>query len=439
MEFSLENRREKAALLAGALAISALVIFQAGKLWLGDLRIHSSKIEQMERGAALLPGDGEAWDRLGHFYEWDLMQSDLPRALADYQRAVSDDPLSADYRMDMANALETGGDAAGAERAFEQAQALYPASGEVAFHYGNFLLREQKYAEANAELRRAVAADPTLLPLAISRAWRASGDVNELLDQVLPANVDAYLQALDYFAAIRQADPALVVWKRIQGTGKFVALGQTFPLLDELIREDRADDARRVWSEALAAAGLPNDEPTNGSVIWNGTFDSDFEEGGLGWRWNPLDGASIDFDMEPAPGGGRAVRLDFSGDDNITLDAPAEYAAVEPNRRYHFHAEIRTSNLSTESGVRFAIVDPNHAGAVNFASDNFTGTQAWTSIDSDITTGSETHFLQVRVNRPPSRLFDNKLSGTAWIADVWLIPADGSTGAGGANAERGPQ
>jgi len=40
-----------------------------------------------------------------------------------------------------------------------------------------------------------------------------------------------------------------------------------------------------------------------------------------------------------------------------------------------------------------------------------------------VTTGPETHFLLVRVARYPSRLFDNQLSGTVWIADVSLIPS----------------
>lgn len=431
MEFSLESAGQKAALLIATLAISGAVIFQASEVWLADYRIHSNDVAQMERGAALLPGDGEAWDLLGHFYQWDFMHSDLPRAVADYQHAVRENPLSADYWMDVASASEANGDEAGAQRAFERAQAVYPSSGEVAFHYGNFLLRQGEYSAAYGQLRRAVAADPTLLPVVISRVWRSSGDVNQLFDQVLPANVDAYEQALDFFGSTHQTDAALVVWQRIRQLGRFVPLPQTFPLIDELIRDDRADDARRVWREALAAAGLPNKEPARGSLIWNGDFQADFANGGLGWRWDSPPGASIDFDFQPGPNGSRVVRLDFTGGENVGLDAPSEYVPVEPNRHYHFHASMRTEDITTESGIRFAISDPNHANAVNFVSDNSTGTQPWKAVDADVTTGPETHFLLVRLVRYPSRLFDNKLSGTAWIADISLIPSDVSGDAGG--------
>jgi tetratricopeptide (TPR) repeat protein len=429
MELSLEGARRKTGLLVAGVAICAIVIFQASETWLADYRIHSEKIGEMERGAALLPGDGEAWDLLGHYYQWDLLHLDLPRALADYRRATGDDPRSADYWMDVASASEVTGDEAGARQAFERAQTVYPASGEVAFHYGNFLLRQQEYAGAYAQLRRAVAADPKLLPLAISRVWRSSEDVNQLLDQVLPANVDAYTQALDFFASIRQADAGLAVWERMRQSGKVIRLQRAFTFMDELIREDRADDARRVWREAVAAAGLPSEEPARGSLIWDGDFKTDFAEGGLGWRWDSLPDTSIDFDSQVGPNGSRVVRLDFTGGGNIGVDAPYEYVAVEPNQRYHFHASMRTDEITTDSGMRFAISDPNHASAVNVVSDSMTGTQPWTPIDADVATGPETHFLAVRLARYPSRLFDGKLGGTVWIADVSLIPEDVSAGA----------
>jgi hypothetical protein len=85
---------------------------------------------------------------------------------------------------------------------------------------------------------------------------------------------------------------------------------------------------------------------------------------------------------------------------------------------------MRTEGISTESGMRFSIVDPNHGGA-DALTENFTGTHPWTPIEVDVMTGPETHFLLVRLLRVGSRLFDNKLRGTVWIADVSLVPAKG--------------
>jgi len=440
MEIPLEGARAKRVLLAVSLAVAAILVFQASEIWLADHRINSGKPEQMERGAVLVPGNADAWDLLGRFYQWDFMHSDMSRALVNYQKAAQRNPLSADYWMDLASVYEATRDEAGAQQAFERAKAVYPTSAEVAFHYGNFLLREQKYPEAYDELRQAVQTDRTLLPLVISRAWRANGDVNQLLDRVVPADVDAYSRALDFFGSAHDADPALAVWHRLLGFGRFVPLSRTFPLLDELIREDRADDARRVWREALAAADQPHMEPGGGSLIWDGGFQQEFPNGGLGWRWKETPGVSIDFDFQAAPNSSRAVRLDFSGGSNVSLSAPFEFVPVEPNRSYHFHAYLRANEITTESGPRFSISDPNHPNALNVLTEDFTGSRPWTAVEADLSTGPETHFLLVQLVRDPSRLFDNKLSGTAWIADVSLVASGAASGpASGATTELPPR
>ncbi len=414
--------------LAVSVVIAAILVFQASELWLASHRLDSEKVTLMERGAALVPGDGSAWDRLGRLRQWDFVDSDLPGAIQDYQKAVRDDPRSAHFWMDLASAYEASGDVARARDAYLRAESVYPASAEVAFHYGNFLLREQQYPEAYREFQRAVRTDPTLLPIAISRTWRSSEDVDELLNNVLPANADAYLQTLDFFVSIHQAQPALAVWPRLLGLGKPFPLPRVFPFFGELIREDRGDEARRVWREALAAAGLPHDEPPNQNLIWDGDFAQEFADGGLGWRWTPLLGVSTEVDSDPAPNGSRAIRLDFNGGSNPGLDEPSEFVPVEPNRAYHFHGYMRTQGITTESGMRFSLTDPNHNGTLNVLTDNFTGSHPWTSVDADLSAGPTTHFLLVRLFREPSRFFENKLEGTVWIADISLIASSPQAG-----------
>jgi tetratricopeptide (TPR) repeat protein len=424
VQSSLQGVPARVAILVFALAAGALLSYQAARLWLAYHRIHSTRLEIIERGAALEPGNADAWDLLGRYRQLDFANTDPQQELADYQRAVREDPLNASFWMNLAGAYEENGDLSAAQNAFERARSVYPLSAEVAWNYGNFLLRQGKEAEGYAEIHHAVQSDPKLLTLAVSRVWRSSRDVNVLLDQVLPPDVDAYFQALDFFASIRQTDPALVVWHRLLSLGKIIPLPKTFPFFEELIQDDRSADVKQAWVEALAAAGLPHDEPQNHSLVWDGGFSRDFDNGGLGWRWNSPIGVAIDFDSAPPSYGVRAVRLDFGGGSNLEISEPLQYVPVEPSRRYHFHAYMRTEEISTESGMRFSVVDFNHNSTVNVLSDNFTGSHPWTAAEIDVTTGPDTHFLVVRLLRAGSRLFENKLSGTVWIADVSLIPEE---------------
>jgi hypothetical protein len=74
--------------------------------------------------------------------------------------------------------------------------------------------------------------------------------------------------------------------------------------------------------------------------------------------------------------------------------------------------------------MRFSIYDPHYPAVVNLRTENLTGTNPWTPADADVTTSPDTHFLVVRLLRTPSRLFDNRLSGTVWLADVSLVPSN---------------
>jgi tetratricopeptide (TPR) repeat protein len=424
VETTLEGKGPRYALLIAAVLIALFFSYQGVRLWIADHRINSDRLAVIESGAALEPGNGEAWDILGRFRQLDFVAGDPNEAIKDFQRAIHDNPLSSYYWMNLAGAYEATGDDSDARIAFEHAQTVYPLSAQVAWNYGNFLLREQKWTEGYAQIQLAVRADPTLLPLAISRTWRSNHDVDTLLNQVVPADVNAYLETLDFFASIHEAEPGLKVWQRLISLGKPIALPRSFSFFDELIREDRSADASRIWREALHAAGLPHEGPGSGSLVWDGNFTGDFTNGGLGWRWNNPVGATIDFDAAPPGRSGRSVRLDFGGGSNLEIEYPLEYVPVEPNRAYHFHAYLRTEAISTESGMRFAIYDPNRHADVPVQTENLTGDNSWTATELAVPTGAQTHFLVVHLYRGRSRLFESKLSGTAWIADVSLIPAD---------------
>ena len=299
---------------------AAILTFQAIRIWVADYRVHSNRIDQMERGAALEPENAAAWDRLGRAKETDFVNPDPAGAVGDFKKAVARVPLSAAYWMDLARAYESTGNIPLAREAFNRARAVYPASAQVAWSYGNFLLRQGDDDAGLCPINHAVQADPSLAMPAVSQAWHKTQDANVLLNQVLPATQDAYFQAIDFMAANGQPAGALVIWERLLTLGKPIELrSDQFPLLEFLIQSDRAEDASRVWREALAAAGLPHNEPANQSLIWNGDFARDFLNGGLDWRWSFPFGTSIGFDTPPPSSGGRSLRLDFSGGANLDL------------------------------------------------------------------------------------------------------------------------
>ena len=185
MEFPLEGAKWTRAALIVSVFFAVIISFQAVRIWLADHRVESGRLDLMERGAALEPGNADAWDRLGQMRQWDIMNADPTQAVADLEKAVKDDPLSAHNWMDLAAAYEDSGDIPKARSAFARARAVYPSSPEVAWLYGNFLLRREEYDEGYAQMRQAVRTDPGLLAIAITRTWRSNHDVQLLLDRVV--------------------------------------------------------------------------------------------------------------------------------------------------------------------------------------------------------------------------------------------------------------
>src|SRR5215475_12150408 len=107
----------------------------------------------LQLATRLESGNPEYWYRLGHYQQFNLEQSDIIASVASYQRAVELNPGYTEAWLDLGTAYELDGNIAAARDAFERAKKTYPASGEVAWRYGNFLLRQGSLPEALAELK----------------------------------------------------------------------------------------------------------------------------------------------------------------------------------------------------------------------------------------------------------------------------------------------
>ena len=387
-----------------------------------ERRAGSSQSNAWLSAAELEPSNPDHWYRLGRFRQLDFEHSDVNLAIAYYQRAVALDPRAAYYWLDLAATYEMAGDAARARDAFEKAKAAYPISSEVAWRYGNFLLRQQQTSQAFAEIHRAVTVSPTLARLATSRAWRSNPDAQALLDQVLPPSVDVYLGALDTLVAEHEAVAALAVWDRLLALQPSFELRRAFPLIDELAAQGRTAEARRVWRQALAAAGWTVPPQPPGSLLFDGGFEIDFSDGGFGWRMRPLQGVEIEFDHVERHGGARSLQVSFDGSANLDFAHLYQRLPVEPRTRYRFGATLRTQGVSTDSGVRFLMYDPQHPTELNLMTRNVTGTQDWTLDEADFTTGPNTQMVEILLVRRPSQKLDNKIEGTVWLDDLTLTP-----------------
>jgi tetratricopeptide (TPR) repeat protein len=425
MKIPLEGARARWSFLVGIILIAGTLAFVAGKVWLAAHWSASLDPQRLLRAANLQPRDAAYWYRLGLYETWNVEQPDVHLAVIYYQRATAVNPRSDQYWMALADALEAIGQTARAREAFERAQAGHPISSDVAWRYGNFLLRQRSYSDAFTEMHRALVTDPDLTVQAVSECSKAVDDLPRILTEVLPNQTRYYLLALNYFVSQHQTDAALAVWDRLLGLKQIPEMAQVVPFINELIHAQRVGEAQRVWREALRATNWPQEGSGNRPLVFNGGFEHDLLNGAFDWREDPIPGAAFHSDADVVHAGKRALRVTFDGSANLDFHNLWQFCPVEPSHRYHFAAYLRLVGISTDSGLRFAIYDPFHSAAPQILTPNLVGSHAWSPVEEDFVTGPETQLIIVALRRVPSWKFDNKLSGTVWVDDVSLTPATG--------------
>jgi len=382
----------------------------------------SSDASDWARAARLEPGNPENWFRLAHDSQLNFDHTDLPLAISDYRRAIQLNPPSPYYKLDLAGALEMAGNNSEAENYYRAAQQGYPISPEVAWRYGNFLLRQQRMPEAYAEIHRALIGDPNLIPLAVSRAWHSNPDVRVLLDQVLPGTPAGDWEAISFLADAKEASAALLVWKHLIALQPSMDWKKVFALTDLLVAQERYDEAALVWRQATAPEAVALPAEVHGSLIYDGGFETDVSGGGFGWQQTDVPGADFDYDTEVKHSGLRSARIIFDGTQNLNYEQLFQYVIVSPGTHYRFHGNLHTDQIMTESGMRFEILDPTDPKSLDVLTPNETGTIPWTLEEADFATGPHTHIILVQVRRKPSERLDNKIRGTVWVDDVGIVP-----------------
>ncbi|MGH9679996.1 MAG: tetratricopeptide repeat protein, partial [Candidatus Acidiferrales bacterium] len=367
-------------LAAVALPIAAAIWLSYGgvKHALAGHFANSSNAGNWVRAARIEPGNAENWYRLGRYFQLDFVHSDLSQAVSDYRRAVQLNPWSPYYKLDLASALEMSGEFEEADKYYRAAQYDYPISSEVSWKYGNFLLRRQRMSEAYAEIHRAVEVTPSLIPAAISRVWHSDPDVHFLLDQVLPDTAAADWDAIDYLSGVQDPAAALAVWNHLAAKRPSIEWRQTFGLLDMLVAQGRYDDAGSVWRQAVSLSGGAPPTPASGSLIYNGGFEKDLAGGGFGWQQSDVPGATFDFDTDVKRSGARSARITFDGTQNLKYINLFQQVLVTPGTHYRFRGFLRTDQITTDSGVRFEIYDPQDPKNLDIVTPNERDTQSWT-------------------------------------------------------------
>jgi tetratricopeptide (TPR) repeat protein len=408
-----------AAALAAALALSYFSIRNARAFGFAS----ELSSEGFERSVRLEPGNARNWYLMGQYWQYNLEEPDVSRAIRAYLTSLSLNPAASDVWVELGSAYELAGNQSAARDAFLHAKKAYPLSANVSWRYGNFLLRQGELQSAFSEIRRAIEADPKRGAEAFSRAYRADSNVEEVLDRAIPPLSSVYVDAISDQLSEGNTSNAIRIWNRLATIHPQISLPDAFQLVNTLLSTQQVAEAHRTWEQAVQFAGLADLQQPPNSILWDGGFESGIIGGAFGWFFPPPSSeVQINIDAQEVHSGSRSLRLTFTGKSNLNLDGLCHFVAVQPSTTYSFSAWVKPRAVTSDQGVRFRLRSSGVKDASELLTADVRGDLPWTRVESFWTSGKDAQLAQVCILRLPSDQPDYRIQGTAWIDDAALVP-----------------
>ena len=424
MILRLSSQTARLLLVAIALFLAVTFSFFGIRAALAEHYVSLNTRTGLETAVRLEPSDPRKWYFLGRYWQNNLVEPDTSRAILAFRTSLSLDPLSADTWLDLGSAYETEGEIDAARKAFLEAKHVYPASPEVLWRYGNFLLRQNQLESAFEEFHGAIAENPQLGAEAVRICRHVEPDFSHILDRVLPPIAEAYLNVVLELTNESDTNDALMVWSKLLLLHPKLHSREVIQFVDGLLREQHLSDAARVWRQAVTLMDLPKTDDPTGSLIWDGGFETDVTGGGLAWRFSQHQSVVISYDQRIMHSGLRALRLDFDQKDISGIVVVCQWVVVEPKTAYEFSAWLRTKDIAEEGGIFFRLATMGLQTNPVFETTKMGGTNEWNRISMSWTSPNESRVAQVCLARP--RAFDQR-HGIVWVDDVSLLKLDATT------------
>ena len=425
MNFALASPRIRLSVVISACALAIFLGYFGVRNAIATYYLNLDTRAGYERAVALEPANARNWFLLGRSYLYDFEQPEPALAVQSLRKAVFLDPYSAEALLDLAAAYDGQGDTADARQTFLAAQRVYPLSADVAWSYGNFLLRQDEQDAAFGEIRKAVALEPKRGAEAFSRALRVQPDANVLLDKAVPSSPAVYLPILLSLSNAGDLDDAQLVWNRLIALQQKVPMSEMYFVINELIHQRRVPDAVQAWNQAVSIMQNPPPPDPAGSLLWDGGFESGYTGGGFSWHFIPTTSdVQISLDQPEKHSGERSLRILFNGHRNINFEDACHNIAPEPGRRYLLSAWVKTQSLTSSEGVRLQIFVFTATNTETVVTDEVHGTQPWKQVQLVWVAPPGAGFGSVCVKRKMSDMPESAIEGAAWFDDISMVPVN---------------
>jgi len=385
--------------------------------------------------------------RLGLLSLYDPAGLDADRAVDHFRRAAQANPFDFESWILLAQAYETVGQRAAAERAYLKALDRAPRYFSPHWLYANFLLREGAFAGALAEFRQAVTLHPPAAESVAEMIWQARphpvADLLGFADEL--SSAEAQERILAFLVARGHAREALPLWERLIASS--TAGDQTTPsLVSGLMREGASRSAAIVWQAWMKRKGYLLSE--SDASFWNGGFEhdrvvrpgetTDGDEPGFEWSITSTPEVNGDIVETDAFEGRRALELTFLAHEQVNFAGVSHYLALSPATPYALRFRYRTRGMTAPTGLVVEITEQPSEGTVVLLaqSESLSPSADWREVTIPFTTPPRSEIVLLRIARRPVRPLYDFITGRVWFDGFTLEPVTKASAS--ASTEREP-
>jgi hypothetical protein len=358
-----------------------------------------STMDVAKMAASMAPNDPLTHWRIAQVSQKTLPLDKQAPAIAEYEKAVSLSPYDYRFWMSLGTAHEQSGDPVKAELALKQAVALAPSYAYPHWFLGNLYLRNGRYNDAFAELRRAAEADPDLLPQLFNLSWEIYNGDPEGLKNSVGQNSTVRAKFALYLLTQKRFEDAMRLWNALNSDEKKANKETAESIVTTLKNESRFHEALQVWNDFASERF----HPEMGSI-----FDGSFEEPiayasdtVFGWQVKGVPQMQIGIDPNKSHSGSRSLRLYFQVRANIESINASQLVPVQPGTEYDFEFYLATDKLETGSAPLVQILDANTNQGLFDSAQAPGGTNDWTRINASFKTSDKTQAIVIKIMRVP--------------------------------------
>jgi len=403
-----------ALLVLMCLGTLSIYIDRVVRVYLARRSAGSSQVAGLERAIRLVPDNAEFPHLLGLWFS--ASDQDDDGAIANLRKAVTLNPYSGRYWLDLAAVYQAKGNVENQNEAVQSALDAEPGNPEVSTEAAQFFLVAGDVRRALPLFRQALVQNPEAAKAILPVCWRETRDANLLLVEVIPGSPELQLTFLRMLTEQKEATAANQVWQQLVASHKSFQPQLSFFYFDYLLKEHAVASFDRAWHELAGVspnlqAYLPNE-----NLIVNAGFEQPLLNSGFDWRYEPADHIAAGIDDNLAHSGTHSLSLSYDG--NPAYDAGwKQFVPVQPNTDYEFSAWIKSENVTSSSGPRIAIVDA-YSGANLLLTDDVLDTHPWREIKGTLRVPVKTELVAVKIVRAPA---NTRIRGRVWIDDLRLV------------------